>query len=451
MQHHDGQHVARIRPARPRRLRYSWPLGPVVLAAALAACGPESEITEPTQPADATAAPDSATASATNAAYYVTPAGRSSGDGSMSRPWDLKSVLAGGHRLAAGTTVWVRAGTYRTGEVNASVSGVVLRAYPGERAAIDGNLYIAGANTTYWGLEVYQSSPTSTSKMGLNVRAPGTRLINCVIHDAGMSGVGFWMEAPNSEATGNIVYNNGTHGNLDHGFYVMNASGTKLLRDNLVFDNSGYGFHMYGEDNQYIRNVTLDGNVAWNSGAIASGRPDFFAGSSEVMSGIVVRNNFSYRSDLGETADLGWDYGPTHQDLTYTSNYLVGSMHLGRWRSVTQSNNIVLRSIPSSGTKVVVRPNPYESGRANIVVYNWSRQSSVPVDVSRVLRAGDRYEVRNAQNFATGTPVLSGTYQGGKLSLPMSGVSPAKPIGRSTKTPPPTGPRFNAFVVLRRK
>jgi hypothetical protein len=448
MQHHDGQHVARIRPARPRRLRYSWPLGPVVLAAALAACGPESEITEPTQPADATAAPDSATASATNAAYYVTPAGRSSGDGSMSRPWDLKSVLAGGHRLAAGTTVWVRAGTYRTGEVNASVSGVVLRAYPGERAAIDGNLYIAGANTTYWGLEVYQSSPTSTSKMGLNVRAPGTRLINCVIHDAGMSGVGFWMEAPNSEATGNIVYNNGTHGNLDHGFYVMNASGTKLLRDNLVFDNSGYGFHMYGEDNQYIRNVTLDGNVAWNSGAIASGRPDFFAGSSEVMSGIVVRNNFSYRSDLGETADLGWDYGPTHQDLTYTNNYLVGSVHITRWSTINQSNNTVLTSRPSSGTKVVVRPNPYESGRANIVVYNWSRQGSVSADVSGVLRAGDHYEVRNAQNFATGTPVLSGTYQGGSLSLPMSGTRPAVPLGRSTATAPTTGPEFDVFVLI---
>jgi hypothetical protein len=207
---------------------------------------------------------------------------------------------------------------------------------------------------------------------------------------------------------------------------------------------------MYGEDNQYIRNVTLDGNVAWNSGAIASGRPDFFAGSSEVMSGIVLRNNFSYRSDLGETADLGWDYGPTHQDLTYTNNYFVGSAHVARWRSVTQSNNTVLRTIPSTGTKVIVRPNPYELGRANIVVYNWSRQSSVAVDVSRVLRSGDRYEVRNAQNFATGTPVLSGTYQGGSLSLPMSGTSPAKPIGRSTKTPPTTGPRFNAFVLLRR-
>jgi hypothetical protein len=206
---------------------------------------------------------------------------------------------------------------------------------------------------------------------------------------------------------------------------------------------------MYGEDNQYIRNVTLDGNVAWNSGAIASGRPDFFAGSSEVMSGIVMRNNFSYRSDLGETADLGWDYGPTHQDLTYTNNYLVGSVHITRWSSITQSNNTVLTSSPSSGTRVIVRPNPYESGRANIVVYNWSRQGSVSADVSGVLRAGDHYEVRNAQNFATGTPVLSGTYQGGSLSLPMSGTRPAAPLGRSTATAPTTGPEFDVFVLVK--
>jgi parallel beta-helix repeat protein len=366
----------------------------------------------------------------------------------MSRPWDLGGVLSGSRGVRAGDTVWVRGGTYRPGELMASLSGAIVRAYPGEHPAIDGNLAIVGANTTYWGLEFYQSNPLATGKMGVNVRAPGTRLINNVIHDAGMSGVGFWMEAPNSEATGNIVYNNGTHGNQDHGFYVQNSSGTKLLRDNLVFDNSSYGFHLYVSDNQYARNVTLDGNVAWNNGTIASARPDYFAGGSTVESGIVVKNNFSFRSDGAQTADLGWNYGAVHQDLTYTGNYLVGSVNVSRWTTVTQSGNTVLGTAPSSGTKVVVRPNPYEAGRAHVIVYNWGGQGSVPADLGGVLQSGDRYEVRNVQNFY-GTPVLSGTYAGGAISLPMTGTRPPTPLGRSTAAAPTTGPEFDVFVVLR--
>jgi parallel beta-helix repeat protein len=379
--------------------------------------------------------------------YYVAPNGSGSNDGSISRPWDLRSVLSGTKSIAAGSTVWVRGGAYRPGEVYARLSGVIVRAYPGEHPAIDGNLAIVGANTTYWGLEIYQSNPVATNRMGVNVRASGVRLINNVIHDAGMTGVGLWMEAPNSEATGNIVYNNGTHGNQDHGFYVQNSSGTKLLRDNLVFDNSAYGFHLYVSDNQYARNVTLDGNVAWNNGTIASARPDYFAGGSTVESGIVVKNNFSFRNDGAQTADLGWYYGAIHKDLTLTNSYFVGTLHLARWTTVSQSGNTVLSSGQGSGMKVVVRPNPYEAGRANVIVYNWSRQSSVAVNPG-VLKTGDRYEVRNVQNFY-GSPVLTGTYGGGALTLPLLAFSAPKPLGRTTAKPPTTGPVFNAYVILR--
>jgi parallel beta-helix repeat protein len=442
-------HLSRPTLLRPGRRRLAALSCRAIGLAILAACSPDRD---PTGPGSSTAegaasGPDLAVTALPG--HYVAPNGSSSNDGSLSRPWDLRSALSGSKSIAAGSTIWVRGGTYRTGEVTARLSGAIVRAYPGERAAIDGNLYIAGANTTYWGLEIYQSSPVSTSKMGVNVRAPGTRLINNVIHDAGMSGVGFWMEAPNSQAVGNIVYNNGTHGNLDHGFYVQNSSGTKLLRDNLVFDNSAYGFHLYVSSSQYDRYVTLDGNVAWNNGTIASARPDFFAGGSTSESGIVVKNNFSFRSDGAQTADLGWSYGAIHKDLTLTNNYMVGSLHVARWTTVVKSGNTVLTSRPTSGTKVVVRPNPYESGRANVIVYNWGRQGSVTVNPGAVLKSGERYEIRNVQNYY-GSPVLSGTYGGGALTLPMQAISPPKPLGRSTATPPTTGPVFNAYVLLRR-
>ena len=205
-------------------------------------------------------------------------------------------MLAGSRGVRAGDTVWVHAGTYRTGEVVSYVAGsssgqVVIRQYPGERAVIDGNLVISGGYVSFWGLEVMNSNPVGTSKMGVNVRAPNVKLINLVVHDAGMSGIGTWMESPNSEVYGSIVYNNGTHGNLDHGVYAQNSSGTKALRDNILFNNMAYGFHLYTSDGQYNRNVTLEGNISFNNGTISNDtwRPDYLVGGSTPASGIVAR------------------------------------------------------------------------------------------------------------------------------------------------------------------
>ena len=95
-----------------------------------------------------------------------------------------------------------------------------------------------------------------------------------------------------------------------------------------------------------------------------------------------------------------------------------------------------------------VRPNKYERGRAHVVVYNWTRQASVTVDLSGVLTAGDRFEIHNVQRLY-GSPVVSGTYAGGTVQIPMDGVSPPPRIGRTTPTPPVTGPHFDTFVVTR--
>ena len=96
--------------------------------------------------------------------------------------------------------------------------------------------------------------------------------------------------------------------------------------------------------------------------------------------------------------------------------------------------------------KVFLRPNRYEPGRANLVIYNWSRQATVPVDLSGIVRVGDRYDVRNVQDFF-GAPVLSGTYTGGPVDVPMAGVIPVAPLGGSPTSPPQTGPDFGVFVV----
>jgi len=57
-----------------------------------------------------------------------------------------------------------------------------------------------------------------------------------------------------------------------------------------------------------------------------------------------------------------------------------------------------------------------------------------------------RYEVRNMQDWY-GSPVTTGTYSGGSISIPMGGVTPAAVVGGAPHTPPRTGPDFDVFIV----
>src|SRR5262249_3837434 len=109
----------------------------------------------------------------------------------------------------------------------------------------------------------------------------------------------------------------------------------------------------------------------------------------------------------------------------------------------TFSGNTYLTTRPASAM-VAVRPNGYETGRGNIIVYNRGLQPAVTVDLSSVLAPGASYEIRNAQNFFAST-VRSGVYTGPPVSIPMSGsAAPSVSFG----APTPSGPEFNAFVVL---
>jgi hypothetical protein len=101
---------------------------------------------------------------------------------------------------------------------------------------------------------------------------------------------------------------------------------------------------------------------------------------------------------------------------------------------------------PTANT-VIVRANQFEAKRANIVIYNWQNSVTVAVDVSSILSVGDSYEVRNVQDYFS-PPVLSGTYNGGVISIPMTALTVAKPIGLTT-SPPNTAPAFAAFVIKR--
>jgi hypothetical protein len=187
---------------------------------------------------------------------------------------------------------------------------------------------------------------------------------------------------------------------------------------------------------------------------------------------LIVRNNYTYypAQSGGRGADIGYVLpcrdalvadnmfvGTTSIDLkceasTFSGNRLFGAV-VDPAGTLDRSN--VVLSTPPTQADVFVRPNKYETGRAHIVIYNWSRLSSVAVDTALLRRAdgrpmlapGDRYELRDAQNFF-GEPVAAGTYQGETaLLVPMTGLEAAQPVGASRHLPH-TGPDFGTFVLL---
>ena len=129
---------------------------------------------------------------------------------------------------------------------------------------------------------------------------------------------------------------------------------------------------------------------------------------------------------------------------TITGNTFVGDVN-GFTQGDYPNNTYYSRTSPPTQDKVTILPNAYEPGRATIVVYNWDGSATQAVDLTGVVSPGAAYEIRNAQNFY-GPAVVSGTYAGGSVTLPMTGLTPATPVGYAA--PPSTGPAFGAFVVL---
>jgi hypothetical protein len=310
---------------------------------------------------------------------------------------------------------------------------------------------VLGQYTWVWGLEFFQSNPEAADGIALDAFGVGTRLINNIVHDAGQSGIGFWWNTQGGEAYGNIVYNNGTHDNLDHGIYFNNRTGTKKLTDNIVFNNWAYGFHGYSTVPGELTGLELDGNVSFGGHGIGlSISADLMVGGTSIPS-LTVTNQRSFRADGYTSVDLGYFNGEQNRTLVVRDGYFVGSpgLQLNRWSSITSEGNTVVEYFdrPASGIHVTVRPNAYEPGRGHVIIYNWGRAASVPVDLSTVLSVGQSYEVKSVCDL-WGGPKASGTYQGGLIDVSMAAHSPPVPVGRRAKRPPAMcGGEFGVFLV----
>jgi len=468
--------------------------------------------------------------------YYVSPAGKQSGSGSSSDPWDLQTALSQPKSVLPGDTIWLRGGKY-SGTFQSTLQGspdkpIIVRATPGERPTIDtgaigtgAGLFVSGSDSWFWGIEIMSSNPRRSSLEkgsapsdlqrvpGVVVQGPRTKFINMVIHDTA-GGYGFWSPAIDAEIYGNLLYYNGWAGpdrGHGHAIYSQNQYGKKRIEDNVAFSNFGMGIRAYGSEKAFANHIEFVGNVSFNAGLLYGDPPvrwaNFFATVGKGAEDILFESNYGYHSGSANQggSSLGWAFSDIEKNVTATNNYWIGgspSIEVWNWNAVTFEKNVsysegglamLLNHRPEQdrsryrwddntyygsdlmrlngrnlrwsqwqketgldsrsahydgrpkGNWVFVRPNKYERGRANIVIYNWDRRDRIAVNLNGVLTRGKSYEIRDVQNFYNPDPVARGLFLGNDVLVPMSGLSSADPVG--VAAPEHTDMEFGAFVV----
>ena len=423
---------------------------------------------------------------------WVAVDGRPDNDGRFENPLDLVTALKSDGPVQPGTTVLLRGGTYRgtfvSGLTGTADAPIIIRQAPGERATIDNGgtggdaLSVLGGHTWFWGFEITSSDPKRRSAetgswpgdlrrgYGVVTRAPGTRFINLVVHD-NANGLGLWTEAVDADAYGNIVYNNGwqapdrSHG---HGIYTQNDSGRRVIADNVIFNQFSHGIHAFGSDKAHLDNITLEGNVVFNNGALAAEAEyvrNLLLGGGRPAVNPRLLANMTYFDTTKSAGENNIGYAGGCVNLSARDNYLIGGRPLilascstesftgntlyGRVREPlpAEDSGNDFRTEPPTSTTVFVRPNRCEPGRAHVVVYNWGSQAQVSVDLSSALLVtGERFVVRDVQNYF-GSPVAHGIYYGEAVPVPMTGLKIERVVG-DIVPPAHTAPQFGAFVVV---
>jgi hypothetical protein len=242
----------------------------------------------------------------------------------------------------------------------------VVRPYARERVTLDGagstrpTLIVDGTWTEFSGLEIMNSGIARFCADCLGLRPAGVyirdashvRLINLVVHDAG-HGVYTENAAQDIEIYGWIMYNGGNTDSTrsdGHGIYIENDGlGTKIARDNVIFNMFGLGIHGYSDGiGHALRNITLDGNVMFNNGVLSGfvSNGNLLLGSPVVVAdNDLIRANMAYYSPTVSgfvAVQLGQDT-LLNGTLTFRDNYIAAggnaALSVGSWGHLQVQDN----------------------------------------------------------------------------------------------------------------
>jgi hypothetical protein len=346
--------------------------------------------------------------------FYAAPLGSTQGDGSITNPWDLTTALAGPPAIKPGDTIWLRGGTYGSGGstvFQSVVSGtptqpIIVRQYPGERATVNGGIQVFGPYSWFWGFEILNSYPVRVSSyagsfppdvlqttgiLPLNSQAnptvPGVKVINLIVHDTG-NGISSFSPAPGTEIYGCLTYNNGwlgTDRGHGHGIYLQNTTTTKLISDNLIFNNFDAGLHPSGSSDANIANVSMLGNAVFFNGQPAARLVNNIVveGGSTPKTGIVLDSNYIYNpvqpADKQGYNMVGGAGDVTNGDLVMTNNVWIGGdpdLLMSSWVKIQLMKNTFYAQMNGSNYQGQVNVQLLEG--QDLSQYTWDNNTYYP-------------------------------------------------------------------------
>jgi hypothetical protein len=375
----------------------------------------------------------SATTSARD--FYVSPDGGPNGNGKLRKPWDLDTALNRPPKVKPGDTIWLRGGVYSgtaTSGFKCFLSGtpdapITIRNYPGERAIIDRGgtdpkehaaMELCGPHVIIWGLEITNSYPDrnrispytvtvhSWRGPGLFINAPHCKVINCIIHD---NNTGIYDKEDGTEIYGCLLYYNGNNG-FGHGLYIGNNLGTKLIAENLIFDNAGLGIQSYSANtSSQQKGIRIEGNASFNNGAITlddQNSTNILIGAETGVSAerISVVSNYIYApASAASNKSKGLRLGQVdrnNKDAVVTDNYIACKVPLTVqwWERVQLQRNTLYTPMTSinlqtksgeSPSGFMWNSNVFVCGRGNGLAFTYNSSSGIDLSSWRSITGLD--------------------------------------------------------------
>lgn len=259
--------------------------------------------------------PSSPTSGAAQAVYYVSPTGHDQDGGTITAPF--QTISAGLKRLRPGDTLYIRGGIY-TGSANTidSQSGTVpsgsswsnaitIAGYQGEAVTLRPPYNVSGIRLTAtqsylifqdFTIDMVNSNAGADADGIFVFRPHHNRFQRLEVMHSYNFGIHFGDSTANNEVIDCRIHDNGFPGSPStngHGLYITGSD--NLFQNNEVYDNQGYGFHVYNNAGSHAdpsRNIVRGNRIHGNGrhGGTAYGVLVAWGDANEIASNQIFDN-----------------------------------------------------------------------------------------------------------------------------------------------------------------
>jgi len=354
--------------------------------------------------------------------YYVGTTGNDANPGGPSQPF--QTIQKGMSVLQPGDTLYLRQGTY-TEKIDPNYmtlpsgtswsNAITIAGYPGEKATIrnginiqdngnssipaylifdnfivrnsDANAFRVGGNAHHIRLSNSDVQSGRTNTISIAYTTSDVQVINCDIHDSPVEFVPEW--------------------GVSTGTYGLYINGNNMLIDgNRIYNNTGYGIHLYGGINAASNNIVRNNSIYNN--CLNDGTRSQAAGGVIITSGSnnSFYNNLVYNhtgSFCGPAVSLGY------ADNSAYNNTIYGNKGFGL-------------ELGASTTGMIVRNNIlYGNGRNSVV--DWG--SINPVIDHNLIDVNPQFVNAAANDFSlqAGSPAIDAGVAISLVTTDIKGVS----------------------------